>query len=85
MQKFDDWNDEKKALNSKKREDFYINPREIWYTKMGVNIGFEDSMPNGQIIKANSRVCVKTPNGVIELTIIRNKNNLEFKPNNIFE
>ncbi len=42
MQKFDIWNDEKKILNAKKRETFYINPREIWYTKMGANIGFEE-------------------------------------------
>ena len=42
IQKFDTWNDEKKVLNTKQREDFYINPREIWYTKMGVNIGFEE-------------------------------------------
>jgi len=43
MQKFDTWNDEKKILNNKKRENFYINPREIWYTKMGINIGFEEN------------------------------------------
>jgi mRNA interferase MazF len=43
MKNFDSWNSEKKILHSKKRDEFYVNPREIWYTKMGVNIGFEEN------------------------------------------
>lgn len=40
---FDDWNDNKKKINLKTLEDFYINRREIWFTKMGMNIGFEEN------------------------------------------
>lgn len=40
---YDEWNREKKKLNDKEELDFYIKPREIWYTKMGQNIGFEEN------------------------------------------
>ncbi len=41
MKYFDDWNSEKKKIDNKKVK-IYINPREIWYTKMGVNVGYEE-------------------------------------------
>lgn len=41
--KFDEWNAQKKSLNQKEMvDDFYINKREIWFTKMGKNVGFEE-------------------------------------------
>lgn len=41
---FDDWNEEKKLLNAlDDKRNFYINPREIWYVKMGKNVGFEEN------------------------------------------
>lgn len=42
MNIFDFWNSEKQIINKEKSKEFYINPREIWFTKMGKNIGFEE-------------------------------------------
>jgi len=39
---FDGWSKQKKQINAKKKLNFYINQREIWFTKTGVNIGFEE-------------------------------------------
>lgn len=41
MSIFDDWNLEKQKINRINSQNFYIRPREIWFTKMGKNIGFE--------------------------------------------
>ena len=38
---FDLWSTEKKRLNVRNTSNVYINQREIWFTKMGKNIGFE--------------------------------------------
>lgn len=43
MQIFDDWNQQKKKMHQDKLPEFYINPREIWYTKMGQNVGYEQN------------------------------------------
>jgi len=43
MKNFDIWNHEKQILDDKKVRNFYINSREIWFTKMGENIGFEEN------------------------------------------
>lgn len=40
---FDIWNNEKKSINKKQIAHTYINPGEIWYIKLGVNIGFEQN------------------------------------------
>lgn len=41
---FDIWNTEKKLIHNKELlGDFFINPREIWFVKMGMNIGFEEN------------------------------------------
>lgn len=40
---FDQWNDEKKRIHTEKRTSIYIKPRQIWFTKMGVNIGAEQN------------------------------------------
>ena len=43
MEKFDKWNAEKKDIHKKEDEIFYVNIREIWFTKMWINIGFEEN------------------------------------------
>jgi mRNA interferase MazF len=43
LQVFDEWNEEKKLLSSTDQNDFYVNEREIWYIKLGVNIGSESN------------------------------------------
>ncbi len=40
---FDTWNNEKKLIHSKVSETFYVNQREIWFVKMGKNIGYEEN------------------------------------------
>ncbi len=41
---FDSWNNEKKQIQIKSLpENFYINKREIWFVKMGINLGFEEN------------------------------------------
>ncbi len=41
---FDIWNEEKKSINSAPlSKKFYVNHREIWFVKMGKNIGFEEN------------------------------------------
>lgn len=42
INKFNKWNEIKQKLNIKEFPEFYVNQREIWYTKMGKNIGFEE-------------------------------------------
>lgn len=39
---FDFWNEQKKSLDNRKDVVFYVKPREIWFVKMGKNIGFEE-------------------------------------------
>ncbi|GAB5417008.1 MAG: hypothetical protein Crog4KO_18750 [Crocinitomicaceae bacterium] len=41
--KLDEWNTEKKKINEKDLPRFFIKPRQIWFTKMGENIGFEEN------------------------------------------
>ena len=40
------WNEEKIELNSQKAREFYINSKEIWFVKMGKNIGCEEDGKN---------------------------------------
>lgn len=41
---FDAWNHEKKAIhNNEPSRTYYVNEREIWFVKMGKNIGFEEN------------------------------------------
>ena len=41
---FDAWNNEKKNIHvANNATDFFIKPREIWFTKMGKNIGYEEN------------------------------------------
>jgi mRNA interferase MazF len=41
LEVFDAWNAEKKNIQRKDSHEIYINPRDIWYVKMGINIGNE--------------------------------------------
>ena len=43
MEKFDKWNEEKQKLNKLDYDNFYVNARDIYFTKMGINIGFEEN------------------------------------------
>lgn len=40
---FNLWNKEKQKIHNKCIINVYINQREIWFTKMGQNIGFEEN------------------------------------------
>lgn|SRR3989338_6398832 len=40
---FDEWNVEKKKIHEKEPPSFYIKPRQVWFTKMGENIGSEQN------------------------------------------
>lgn len=43
---FDKWNIEKQCINNRNQDNVFIKTREIWYTKMGQNIGFEENGKN---------------------------------------
>lgn len=47
--------------------------------------GFDNEMPNGLILKNETAILVKTPNGVVELTQIRNNEKYLIKTNDKFE
>ncbi|AHB41816.1 hypothetical protein P148_SR1C00001G1037 [candidate division SR1 bacterium RAAC1_SR1_1] len=44
---FDSWNQEKKHIHqygsTGRIKDFYINHREVWYVKLGINVGYEQN------------------------------------------
>lgn len=41
LEKFDEWNEEKKKIHITGQSTVFINPRDLWYVKMGVNVGNE--------------------------------------------
>lgn len=41
MKRFDEWNILKKKVNDIK-DDLYVNPREIWFAHLGINVGNEE-------------------------------------------
>lgn len=43
LEVFDEWNEEKKQISHKDKENFYVNEREIWYIKLWVNIWSESN------------------------------------------
>ncbi len=47
--------------------------------------GFNSNMPNGLILKNKPLILVKTPNGVVELTKIRNNQIVTINTNDKFE
>lgn len=63
-----------------------LNGRKVIIDKISFSEhGYEDSIPNGLILETNPKVLVKTPNGVIELTKIRNEQEITFNRNEYFE
>ena len=40
---FEKWNTEKKTIDARDTITFFINHREVWFVKMGVNIWFEEN------------------------------------------
>jgi mRNA interferase MazF len=44
LELFDEWNIQKQELHQNPQiEELFINPRDVWYIKMGVNIGNEQN------------------------------------------
>jgi len=43
LEKFDEWNKEKKTIHTVDPDGFYVNEREIWYVKLGMNVGNESN------------------------------------------
>ena len=43
LEKFNEWNEEKKFLHDIVPKKKSIHPREIWYVKLGQNIGNEEN------------------------------------------
>jgi len=43
LENFDKWNNEKKEIHKNNYEDFFVNKRDIYFTKMWLNIGFEEN------------------------------------------
>ncbi|MDD5377278.1 MAG: type II toxin-antitoxin system PemK/MazF family toxin [Candidatus Gracilibacteria bacterium] len=41
--RFDEWNGEKKQIHMIDPDGFYVNEREIWYVKLGMNVGNESN------------------------------------------
>ena len=41
--RFEQWSIEKQAIHYAEDKEFFVNVREIWYTKMGQNIGYEEN------------------------------------------
>ncbi len=48
-------------------------------------LGYENDMPNGLILKTDPTILVKTPNGVIELTKVRNNSTIAVITNEKFD
>ena len=43
-EQFDDWNKEKKILHEREiPKSLFINPREVWYVKQGINVWNEEN------------------------------------------
>ena len=47
MNIFDIWNQDKQKLEQQASPSLYLKVREIWFTKMGKNIGFEEDGKEG--------------------------------------
>lgn len=43
LEKFDKWNEDKKAIHSTIQDKLYVNPRDIWFVKLWINIWFEEN------------------------------------------
>ncbi len=47
---FDDWNKEKKKINANNPV-LYFHEREIWWCKLGINVGYEQDGKNAQFAR----------------------------------
>lgn len=61
------WNKIKTSLNNDKKRP-YFHPREIWFCKLGLNVGFEQDGSGGEYLrpililkKFNDKVCLIVP------------------------
>ena len=43
IEKFDIWNEEKKIIHNKAYDNIFVNSKEIWFTKMWINLWFEEN------------------------------------------
>lgn len=50
MQRFDEWNEQKKVLN-KSNEKIFFHEREVWFLKMGENVGFEQNGKGNKFLR----------------------------------
>lgn len=41
LKDFDTWNVKKKRVNSRNEDSVFVQPREVWWTAVGVNVGTE--------------------------------------------
>ena len=66
LKDFDNWNNQKKAIHDSGENKFY-HPRDIWWCRLGLNVGFEQ---NGKdidferpvlILKAFGKICLIAP------------------------
>lgn len=72
---FDIWNNEKKIIHTKELVDnFFINPREIWFVKMGKNIGFEE---NGKEEFSRPVLVIKKVGGLFFTVALTTKGKLD--------
>jgi methionyl-tRNA formyltransferase len=63
-----------------------LNNQKIIIDKISYSdYGFDNEMPNGLIVKNEPTILVKTPNGAVELTQVRNSETYLIKTNEKFE
>lgn len=64
----------------------YLNGKKVKIDKVSfTDFGFESTTSNGTIIKTTPGIIVKTPNGAIELTGVRNREQIQFELYQKFE
>lgn len=51
IKEFDKWIDRKKALHNQISSPPHINERDVWWTSIGVNIGFEEDGKNENFVR----------------------------------
>lgn len=85
-----DWNWQKERIYNWVRAQSYpypgafsnLNGSKITIDKISfTDWGYSNDMPNGLIVRVEPDILVKTPNGVIKLDIVRNKDEIAFLEN----
>lgn len=86
-----DWNWKKERIINWVRAQAYpypgaftfLNGKKVIIDKIkSTEIHLDEMMPNGLIIEINPKVIVKTTDGLVELSIIRNRDQINFSKNN---